>query len=191
MMRSISEYLDLPYTYIVKKEPDGSYFISVKELPGCMSVGVDVPDAYAMIRDAMETWISYSLEDGMQIPEPEEDNLDEYSGKFVVRITPTLHKKLAEGAKKNGVSMNHYTSELLSERCSTIENYEKFNSQLISLITNCQISVEENEIAGKKYKFYEPSNMKWEQVNTKSRGLKGFMNCSVLFDCNSKNKTEI
>lgn len=66
--------------------------ISVKELPGCMSVGNDIPDAYAMIRDAMETWIGYCLDERIPIPEPEEESLDDYSGKFVVRITPTLHK---------------------------------------------------------------------------------------------------
>lgn len=99
-----------------------------------MSVGKDIPDAYAMIRDAMETWISFSLEDGIPIPEPEIDTIEEYSGKFVVRITPKLHKRLAEGAKRNGVSMNHYASELLSGKCSVIENYEKLYSQLLKAL---------------------------------------------------------
>ncbi len=147
-MRSLSEYLALPYTYILKQESDGSYFICVKELPGCMSVGDSVADAHEMIRDAMETWISYSLEDGINIPEPEEETLDEYSGKFVVRITPTLHKKLAEGAKKQGVSMNHYTSELLSERCSIIETYGRVNSHLVKAIAGWQSSQEEYLLAG-------------------------------------------
>ena len=157
MMKSISEYLALPYTYIIKQESDGSYFISVKELPGCMSVGDTVTEAHEMIRDAMEAWIGYSLEDGMQIPEPKEETLDEYSGKFVVRITPTLHKKLAEGAKKNGVSMNHYTSELLSERCSIIESYEKLYSQLVKAITSCQPSLGEYLTAGEKQVPYTTS----------------------------------
>lgn len=133
-MRSISEYLALPYTYILKQESDGSYFISVKELPGCMSVGEDVIEAHEMIKDAMQAWIEYCLEKGKPIPEPEEE-IDEYSGRFVVRISPTLHKALAEGAKKNGVSMNHYTSELLAKRCSHVESLEKFNSELLEAIT--------------------------------------------------------
>ena len=138
MMRSLNEYMALPYTYILKQESDGSYFISVKELPGCMSVGDTIPEAHEMIRDAMKAWIGYCIDDQIPIPEPEEETLDEYSGKFVVRITPTLHKKLAQGAKKNGISMNHYTSELLSERCSIIENYEKLYSQLVKAITPCK-----------------------------------------------------
>ena len=103
-----------------------------------------------MIKDAMEAWMGYCLDEQIQIPEPEEETLDDYSGKFVVRITPTLHKKLAEGAKKHGVSMNHYTSELLSERCTLIENYEKLYSQLLKAITNCKPSLGENLTAGEK-----------------------------------------
>jgi len=149
-MKSISEYLALPYTYIVKQESDGSFFISVKELPGCMSAGEDITEAHKMIRDAMEAWIGYCLEKGKTIPEPEEDTIDDYSGKFVVRITPTLHRKLAEGAKKNGVSMNHYTSELLSERCSIIGNYEKLYSQLVKAISNYKPSLGEYLTAGEQ-----------------------------------------
>ncbi len=91
---------------------------------------------------------------GVQIPEPEEENLDGYSGKSMVRIIPTLHKKLAEGAKKNGVSMNHYTSELLSERCSTIENYERPYSQLGKAITSSKPSPGEYLTAGEKHVPY-------------------------------------
>jgi len=159
-MKSISEYLALPYTYILKQESDGSYFISVKELPGCMSVGNTIAEAHEMIRDAMKAWIGYCLDDQIPIPEPEEETLDDYSGKFVVRITPTLHKKLAEGAKKNGVSMNHYTSELLSERCSIIENYEKLYAQLVKAITSCKPSLGEYLTAGEKQIPYTTSTSK-------------------------------
>ncbi len=86
-MRSLQDYLELPYTYMLEQESDGSYFIAVKELSGYMSVGDTITEAHEMIRDAMETWIEYSLEDGIQIPEPEEETLDDYSGKFIVRIT--------------------------------------------------------------------------------------------------------
>ena len=119
-----------------------------------MSVGETVTEAHEMIQDAMETWIRFSLEDGGADSRPEEENLDGYSGKSMVRITPTLHKKLAEGAKKNGVSMNHYTSELLSERCSTIENYERPYSQLGKAITSSKPSPGEYLTAGEKHVPY-------------------------------------
>lgn len=115
-----------------------------------MSVGDTITEAHEMIQDVMEAWMGYCLDEQIQIPEPEEETLDDYSGKFVVRITPTLHKKLAEGAKKHGVSMNHYTSELLSERCTLIENYEKLYSQLLKAITKGKPSLGEYLTVGEK-----------------------------------------
>jgi hypothetical protein len=44
--------------------------------------------------------------------------------------------------------MNHYTSELLSERCSIIDNYEKLYSQLVKAITSCKPSLGEYLTAG-------------------------------------------
>ena len=38
----------------------------------------------------------------------------EYSGKFNVRLSRALHRSLATAAKKNGVSLNHYVSDLLA-----------------------------------------------------------------------------
>ncbi|MFA5448095.1 MAG: type II toxin-antitoxin system HicB family antitoxin [Sphaerochaeta sp.] len=113
-MKSLEEYLALSYTIETKKESDGSYFIKVKELPGCMSVGADLVDAYAMIEDAMAVWIQSRLDGGQAIPLPEDESAKSYSGRFVVRITPQLHRRLAEIAKEQGVSLNHLVTELLS-----------------------------------------------------------------------------
>lgn len=51
-------------------EEDMSWFIRVKELPGCMSCGDTPNEAVDMIYDAMKLWISVALEDGDPIPEP-------------------------------------------------------------------------------------------------------------------------
>ncbi|MDP2873100.1 MAG: toxin-antitoxin system HicB family antitoxin [Bacillota bacterium] len=39
----------------------------------------------------------------------------EYSGRFVVRVTPSLHKALARRARAEGVSLNHLCGELLAQ----------------------------------------------------------------------------
>ena len=51
-MKKIEDYLKLPYTVELKKEEDGSYFVSIKELPGCFSVGDTIHEAIEMIEDA-------------------------------------------------------------------------------------------------------------------------------------------
>jgi antitoxin HicB len=41
---------------------------------------------------------------------------EKFSGKFVLRLPKSLHRKLARNAKKENVSLNQYAVLLLSER---------------------------------------------------------------------------
>ncbi|KAA0257616.1 type II toxin-antitoxin system HicB family antitoxin [Deferribacter autotrophicus] len=113
--KKVEYYMSLPYTYEIIKEEDGSYFIKVKELKGCMSVGDTVEEAYEMIRDAMKDWFYAALESEVEIPLPETITKEkEFSGKVLLRMPKTLHKTLALNAKKEGVSLNAYLVHLLS-----------------------------------------------------------------------------
>lgn len=71
MEKGTDYYLGLKYTYCFIQDESGSWFVYVKELDGCMSQGDTLEEAYAMIRDAMESWIAVELEDGAYIPEPD------------------------------------------------------------------------------------------------------------------------
>ena len=112
MDKTIDYYLSLPYTIELTPEPEGGWFVSVKELPGCMSQGDTSEEAIQMIRDAMSGWIEVALEDGDSIPQPRE--LDDYSGKFVVRVPRSLHRDLIETAEREGVSLNQYICTTLA-----------------------------------------------------------------------------
>jgi predicted HicB family RNase H-like nuclease len=57
--------------------------------------------------------LSYLHEDTEEIP-PEPLAQKQYSGKFQVRITPALHRKLAIEAAEEKVSLNRYISYKLS-----------------------------------------------------------------------------
>ncbi|MCI6701659.1 MAG: toxin-antitoxin system HicB family antitoxin [Solobacterium sp.] len=48
----------------------------------------------------------------MEIHEP--DSLDNYSGQFKLRLPKTLHRRLSEESKREGISMNQYCLYLLS-----------------------------------------------------------------------------
>lgn len=130
-MRTIEDYLALPYTLGIKKEESGSYYISVKELEGCIFVGQTVEEAIAMIEDAKEDWIRFSLEEGLPIPEPEASLRRSYSGKFIVRVSPSLHKTLAEQAKVDSISLNLHVAEMLSGAGAKIEEKDKMIDSLI------------------------------------------------------------
>ncbi|MCF7941242.1 MAG: type II toxin-antitoxin system HicB family antitoxin [Spirochaetia bacterium] len=102
-MKTIDEYVELPYTFEITPEDNGTFFIKVKELTGCMSVGDTLDEAYSMIKDAMESWLSVAIDENDFIPEPEICAQKKYSGKFVVRTPTYLHKELSEKAEENGV----------------------------------------------------------------------------------------
>jgi len=112
MEKTIEYYMGLPYTRELIKEPEGGWFIRIKELPGCMSQGETVEDAMNMIEDAMLGWLEISIEDGDEIPEPKLD--EEYSGKFVVRLPRSLHRQLVETAEREGVSLNQFVNVALA-----------------------------------------------------------------------------
>lgn len=117
MKKTVEEYMTLPYTIEITPD-DGSYFVKVKELEGCMTVGDAPADALTMIEDAMREWLAVAIEDGIEIPLPESMQAERYSGKFPLRLPKSLHRKLAEGAEQDGVSLNTYLVMLLSEKHS-------------------------------------------------------------------------
>lgn len=117
MTKTVEEYMALPYTIEITPD-DGSFFVKVKELDGCMSVAETKADALAMIEDAMQEWLVVAIEDGIEIPLPEAQQEDRYSGKFPLRLPKSLHRKLAQGAEKDRVSLNQYLVMLLSEKHS-------------------------------------------------------------------------
>lgn len=113
-MKTIDEYMALPYRLELVPDPvEGGYAASYPELPGCVSCGDTLETAIANIQDAKKAWISAAFEDNLPIPEP--DELDNYSGQFKLRIPKSLHKQLAEHSRREGISMNQYCLYLLTK----------------------------------------------------------------------------
>ena len=65
-----------------------------------------------MAEEVRPLWIEAAYEHGIDIPLPSYP--EEYSGKFVVRLPRSLHRRLAESAERDGVSLNQYVVMLLS-----------------------------------------------------------------------------
>jgi antitoxin HicB len=112
--KDINYYMNLPYRIVIQKDPYGGFFAQIEELRGCMTQGETYEETYNNILEAMEGWLEVAIEKGIKIPEPESES--QYSGRFTLRIPKSLHKKLAQHAKKENVSLNQYAIHLLSER---------------------------------------------------------------------------
>ncbi len=114
-MKSVKDYLNLPYNYIIQPISDKSgfyYYAKVLEFDGCQSTGESFEEAYNNVKEAMEGWIETKLENGFEIPMPV--GYESFSGKFVIRIPKSLHYKLAIEADQEGVSLNQYALYKLS-----------------------------------------------------------------------------
>ncbi|MSS43152.1 type II toxin-antitoxin system HicB family antitoxin [Anaerosalibacter bizertensis] len=113
--KDIKYYMSLPYNYLIQPITDesGSYYYGkVLELDGCQSTGETFEEAYKNLQEAMEGWLEVRIEYGDPIPQPLGD--ENYSGKFVVRIPKSLHRKLATEAEREGISLNQYAMYKLS-----------------------------------------------------------------------------
>jgi predicted RNase H-like HicB family nuclease len=114
--KNIKYYMELPYNYIIQQVKDESgtyYYGNILELDGCQSTGETFEETYDSLREAMEGYFEVKLTYDDEIPEPVVE--DDFSGKFVVRIPKSLHKKLTIEAAKEGVSLNQYALYKLSK----------------------------------------------------------------------------
>lgn len=110
--RRLEDYLTVRYPMNVVAEPTGGYVIEFPDLPGCMTQIEDLGELPAMADEIRALWIETAYELGRDIPAPSYP--EEYSGKFNVRLPKSLHRKLAEGADRQGISLNQYIVDLLA-----------------------------------------------------------------------------
>ena len=98
---------------ILKAEEGEGYVLHCPELKGCITCGDTVQHGFEMIEDAKKSWFEACIEEGYPIPEP--TTQEQYSGQFKLRLPKSLHKELAEEAKREGISMNQLCVYRLSK----------------------------------------------------------------------------
>jgi predicted RNase H-like HicB family nuclease len=113
-MKPISFYLDLQYPFKVTADEEGGYVIEFPDLPGCLTQVETAEEIGPMAEEARRLWITTEYEEGEEIPLPSYPV--RYSGKFNVRLPRSLHRRLAELAEREGVSLNQCVVALLAQR---------------------------------------------------------------------------
>lgn len=112
-MKTIEYYLSLNYKVTIYQDSD-AFVAEIPDLPGCITQADSMQQAISYINEAKILWLETAIEKGIAIPEPKQ--LDEYSGRLLLRMPKSLHAKLADQAADEGVSLNQYIVSLLSER---------------------------------------------------------------------------
>jgi predicted RNase H-like HicB family nuclease len=110
----VNQIVAKPYARVFTPDPSGGYAAQVLEFPGCFSDG-DTPDeAYRNLQEAAENWVEAALAQGMAIPEP--FATQGYSGTVSLRLPRSIHRRAAEYAHKDGVSLNQFLLSAIAAR---------------------------------------------------------------------------
>ena len=101
------------YTYRVTwSEEDGEYIGLCAEFPSLSWLASEPEAALQGIRQVVADVVVDLQANDEPIPEPL--SVKKYSGRFMVRVPPELHRQLALEAAESGVSLNRLASDKLS-----------------------------------------------------------------------------
>jgi predicted HicB family RNase H-like nuclease len=107
-MSSVAEH----YTYRVRWSPeDEAYVGTVAEFPSLSWLAEDQMEALAGIHRLAEETVADLATDGEPVPPALADR--DYSGKFVVRVPPEVHRRLVIEAAEQNVSLNRLAAARL------------------------------------------------------------------------------
>jgi predicted HicB family RNase H-like nuclease len=102
------------YTYRVTWSVDDKEYVGLcAEFPGLSWLTKTPEGALKGIRKVVAEVVNDMKKNGEKIPEPIANK--NYSGKFMVRVPPEAHRKLAMQAAEAGVSLNRLASAKLSK----------------------------------------------------------------------------
>ena len=102
------------YTYrITWSAEDGEHAGLCTEFPSLSWLAATPGEALSGIRRLVADCVDDMRANGEPVPEPIADR--SYSGKFMVRVPPEIHRALAIGAAEQGVSMNRLVSARLAK----------------------------------------------------------------------------
>lgn len=135
-------------------ENDQAFIAMVPELEGLSAFGKTPEEAVKELGVAKKLFLEVLEADGEEIPEPEV--LKPFSGQTRLRIPKSLHAALAIEAKKEGLSLNTYLVQLLSEK-NVLNQIRKEIEEIREEIKSLKSKVSESRISATSgISFYNP-----------------------------------
>ncbi len=118
-MDRLEKYMNKNYKITIEKIDEsegGGYRASIPQLGDKLfqDHGDTIEEAIQNLEHLKKMLFAEYINKKIPIPEPEkEDDFANYSGKFILRVPKTVHRKLARQAKAEGVSLNQYLNYLI------------------------------------------------------------------------------
>ena len=112
MKRSELKVRAARYTKLVAWSDEDVCFVgSAPPLIGQCCHGKDEAKVYAELCQIVEEWVAVLEGEGHKLPEPL--SAKKFSGRFVLRVEPALHRRLAAKALAAGESLNSFCAQTL------------------------------------------------------------------------------
>lgn len=164
-----------PYERVLVPEADGGFSAYISEFEGCLAEGETSEEALKNLESTALAWIDAEQEAGREIPGAW--NVQEYSGKLLLRLPKSLHMQLARHASKDGVSLNQHVVRKLAEGGK--------ENQILSLISRLL-----QDHAAQIYKIYSRIATSSEEApSLSSRGEKRQVDAAKLNPTKSIGRT--
>lgn len=103
-----------PFDISYVKDGDNNYWVAKsKVLNTVIAQGDTAEEALTLFSELEDDWLLAAQKYKFDIPVLEPVSEPLFSGKFMVRISKTVHEKAAEAAKEQGVSLNQYVNDAI------------------------------------------------------------------------------
>jgi predicted HicB family RNase H-like nuclease len=109
--RQIKEQVARYAKFVEWSDEDQCFIGRCPELMGGGVHGNHEAKVFRELCQAVEEWVELLHKDGVPLPEPLAAK--KFSGKFVLRVEPALHRRLAAKALAAGESLNSYCAKTL------------------------------------------------------------------------------
>lgn len=138
------------YSIVVTKTREDDevlYFAYVKEIPDISSYSTDPKDAYEDCIDSLNVLYKDAVEHGKDFPMPYKSaSPSAPSGRVTLRMSRSMHADIARCAEEDGVSLNQWIIEALSQRRGYYVNAK--SPSVINMVVSSALSPILNKIVG-------------------------------------------
>lgn len=103
-----------PFKMYIMVVEDHKFWVAESEtLKGCIGQGDTGDIAISELETNEVEWLNTAAECDIPIPEVPIIEEQKFSGKFTVRISPTVHKEASRQAEIQGISLNQYVNDAI------------------------------------------------------------------------------
>ena len=154
-----------PFSVVLTKEGLDSFWVAKSScLKGCIGVGASPDEAIKELEQNEVAWLETAKEVGIAIPEVPVEEENSFSGKFSLRISPSVHKKAVAAAKREGISLNQFINDAIVNYSAEISSAE-YISDYVSMTAQ---EIGKRSLIGttlskqnRIYSFPQNSGMRW------------------------------